>query len=106
MILVAVMAFGFGIGLVVWDSGDYSEFCQTDGILTETPPGWELARDHENDCERTLFNQAQEKAPTEAYAGMAFGPPPPVPRDWSTTPGVVLVVTSTTGAAMIWVLCP
>ncbi|MCP4245808.1 MAG: hypothetical protein GY778_02055, partial [bacterium] len=49
---------------MVWDSaGPYSQFCTADGLLVEPPTGWELSRDHHNDCAWTLF----DKSGTDVY---------------------------------------
>lgn len=84
MLLVAMIALiGLGIGLVVWDpTGLYSEFCTADGLLVEPPMGWELSRDHHNDCVWTLFNENRGRAPAELYARLPIEPPPDYPNDW------------------------
>ena len=55
--LVMLVALVLGIGLVRWDPTGEPEFCTLEGKLVEPPPGWDLRRDHFNDCAWTLFNE-------------------------------------------------
>lgn len=96
MVAIVVMAVILTVGtaLVARAGGDEEQFCTLEGILADPPPpaGWDLQRDHANDCQWTLFNEAGDRAPDELYAGLPVDPPPPVPRDPSLILGTVLIV--------------
>jgi len=94
MVAIFVMAVILiaGIALVATAGDDEDQFCTLEAILTDTPAGWDLQRDHANDCQWTLFNEAGDRAPNELYVGLPVEPPPPVPRDPSLTLGTVLIV--------------
>ncbi len=103
MLLVAMIALlGLGIGLVVWDSGGpYSQFCTADGLLVEPPTGWELSRDHHNDCAWTLFDKSGGRAPAELYDGLPIEPPPDYPNDCDVLGWTMIVGSLVAGLASL-----
>ncbi|MGI9641640.1 MAG: hypothetical protein ACR2N9_02535 [Acidimicrobiia bacterium] len=79
----------FGISLVALDSGA----CDDGGISIDSPPGWEVSIDYENDCQWTLFNAAGERAPDELYDTVSIDAPSPRLLDQTTT-GYILIAMS------------
>lgn len=98
--LVMLVALVLGIGLVRWDPTGEPEFCTLEGKLVEPPPGWDLRRDHFNDCAWTLFSESGDRAPDELYREMSLDPPPEYPYDWDAL-GWVLIVGALVGGAAI-----
>lgn len=89
----------FGISLVALDSGA----CDEAGISIDTPPGWEVSIDYENDCQWTLFNAAGERAPDELYDSVSIDAPSPRLLDQTTT-GYILIVVSLGGMIAVVML--
>lgn len=106
MVAIIVMAviLTVGIALVASGGGDEEQFCTLEGILTDTPAGWDLQKDHANDCQWTLFNEAGDRAPDELYVGLGVDPPSPVPRDPWLILGMVLIVGALTGVVVALLL--
>ncbi len=77
--------------------GDEEQFCTLEGILTGTPAGWDLQKDHANDCQWTPFNEAGDRAADEPYVGLPVDPPSPAPPDPSLILGTVLIVGALVG---------
>lgn len=103
-IIVMAVTLTVGIALVASAGGDEEQFCTLEGILADTPVGWDLQKDHANDCKWTLFNEAGDRAPDELYAGLPVDPPPPVPRDTSLILGTVLIVGALIGLVVALLL--
>lgn len=95
-----------GIVLLASNGGNNDQFCTMEGILTDTPlpAGWDLQRDHANDCQWTMFDEAGDRAPAELYAGQPVDPPSAVPPDWSLIGGTVLIIGALIGIAIALVL--
>lgn len=89
----------FGISLVALDSGA----CDETQLGIETPPGWEVGIDYENDCQWTLFNAEGERAPDELYDTVSIDAPSPRLLDQTTT-GYILIVVSLGGMIAVLML--
>lgn len=93
-------------GSITFFTGEsWSDFCTADGILVETPPGWEVHRDHANNCEWTLFDDQGRRAPAVFYDDMPIDPPPPVPTSPAQIVGAVVALASLVGI-VVTILLP
>ncbi|MGI9528110.1 MAG: hypothetical protein ACR2NG_00230 [Acidimicrobiia bacterium] len=93
-----------GISLVVIDARDQGQFCTMEGILDDNaPPGWELNKDHYNDCQWTLVNGRGDRAPAELYDSVPVDPPSPPPINRSTIGYTLIVIAlgGTIGAVLL-----